>query len=275
MIKVRSFVRRRNRACDTTSPIRYALGAKLSAALVAGGATGIGRATVELLRAAGTDVYLADIDAAAAAAVVGDRASGRGVSGCHDLATVDGPRQAVEAAIGAFGCLDALIVCAGFLVEAELGNIGVDDWDHTIAVNLRAPFLLAQAAAGALARSRHGRIVLTGSTAAFRGGVGTVAYAASKGGLVAMTRSLALAFAQARVCVNCVAPGWIDTPFNDAYWRRVGDTPENHAALNARIPLGGQGEPADIAALIAFLVSPQAGYLTGQTLVVDGGLLAS
>jgi len=247
----------------------------VSAVLVAGGATGIGRATIGLLRAAGTDVYLADIDAAAAAAAVGERASGRGESGCHDLATVDGPRQAVEAAVGAFGRLDALIVCAGFLVEAELGSIAVDDWDRTIAVNLRAPFLLAQAAASALASSEHGRIVFTSSTAAFRGGVGTVAYAASKGGLVAMTRSLALALAPDKICVNCVAPGWIDTPFNNAYWRRVGDTPETHAALNAQIPLGAQGEPADVAAMIAFLVSPQAGYLTGQTIVVDGGLLAS
>jgi NAD(P)-dependent dehydrogenase (short-subunit alcohol dehydrogenase family) len=247
----------------------------VSAALVAGGATGIGRATVELLRDQGTDVYLADIDAYAAAAVVSAGARGAGVSGYHDLATADGPRQAVEAAIAAFGRLDAVIVCAGLLVEAELGDIRLEDWDRTIATNLRAPFLLAQAAAGALTRSEHGRIVLTGSTAAFRGGVGTVAYAASKGGMVAMTRSLALALGPAGVCVNCVAPGWIDTPFNDAYWRRVGDTPQTRAALDARIPLGGQGVPQDVAALIAFLVSPQAGYLTGQTLVVDGGLLAS
>src|SRR6202035_1268013 len=102
----------------------------------------------------------------------------------------------------------------------------------------------AQAAAGMLTRSEHGRIVFTGSTSAFRGGVGTVAYAASKGGLVGMTRSLALGLAPAKVCVNCVAPGWIDTPFNDPYWKRGGNTDEAHAALNARIPLGGQG-PVD------------------------------
>jgi NAD(P)-dependent dehydrogenase (short-subunit alcohol dehydrogenase family) len=247
----------------------------MSAALVAGGATGIGRATVDLLRAQGTDVYLADIDASGAAKAVAAEAPGRGVAGYCDLATTDGPGQAVDAALAAFGRLDALIVCAGFLVEAELADITLEDWEQTIATNLRAPFLLAQAAAGALARSPHGRIVLTGSTSAFRGGVGTVAYAASKGGLAAMTRSLALGLAPSGVCVNCVAPGWIDTPFNNPYWARVGDTPESRAALDARIPLGAQGTPSDVAAVIAFLASAQARYVTGQTVIVDGGLLAS
>jgi NAD(P)-dependent dehydrogenase (short-subunit alcohol dehydrogenase family) len=142
-------------------------------------------------------------------------------------------------------------------------------------VNLRGPFLLAQAAAKDLALSGHGRIILTASTSAFRGGAGSTAYAASKGGLVAMTRSLALGLASARICVNCVAPGWIDTAFNDPYWTRVGDSDETRSALTARIPLANQGTPADVAAAIVFLASPQAGYITGQTIVIDGGLLAS
>ena len=247
----------------------------MTVALVAGGATGIGQATVDLLRARGTDVYLADIDEPRASAAIAAAAPGRGAAGWCDLATLDGPRQAVDAALAAFGQLDALIMCAGFLVEAELADITLESWERTIATNLRAPFLLAQAAARALARSPHGRIVFTASTSAFRGGVGTAAYAASKGGLVAMTRSLALGLAPAGVCVNCVAPGWIDTPFNNPYWARVGDTPESHAALKARIPLGGQGAPADVASVVAFLASPEARYVTGQTVIVDGGLLAS
>jgi NAD(P)-dependent dehydrogenase (short-subunit alcohol dehydrogenase family) len=247
----------------------------VTVALVAGGATGIGRATVDLLRAQGTDVYLADIDQPSAAKAVAGSAPGQGAAGYCDLATVDGPGQAVDATLGTFGQLDVLIVCAGFLVEAELPDITLERWENTIATNLRAPFLLAQAAAPALSRSPHGRIVFTASTSAFRGGVGTAAYAASKGGLVAMTRSLALGLAPSGVCVNCVAPGWIDTPFNNPYWARVGDTPESHAALNDRIPLGGQGTPADVASVIAFLGSPEARYVTGQTVIVDGGLLAS
>jgi len=245
------------------------------AAIVVGGASGIGRATVELLRSHGTDVYLADLDEPGAAQVVSAEAPGRGLSGYCDLGTVDGPRQVVRDAVAALGRLDALIVCAGVLVEAELSEISLADWERTIAVNLRGPFLLVQAAAKALAQSAHGRVVLTASTAAFRGGAGTAAYAASKGGLIAMTRSLALALAPARICVNCVAPGWVDTPFNDPYWSRVGNTETTHSALEARIPLAAQGSPAEVAAAIAFLASPAASYINGQTLIVDGGLLAS
>jgi NAD(P)-dependent dehydrogenase (short-subunit alcohol dehydrogenase family) len=245
------------------------------AAAVIGGATGIGRATVELLRGQGTDVYLADINESGATQVISTDAPGRGFSGYCDLGSVDGPRQVVQDAIAALGRVDALIVCAGVLVEAELDETTLDDWERTMAVNLRGPFLLVQAAAKALAQSAHGRVVLTASTAAFRGGAGTAAYAASKGGLIAMTRSLALGLAPARICVNCVAPGWVDTPFNNPYWSRVGNTETTHSALEARIPLGAQGSPAEVAAAIAFLASPSASYINGQTLIVDGGLLAS
>jgi NAD(P)-dependent dehydrogenase (short-subunit alcohol dehydrogenase family) len=245
------------------------------AALVIGGANGIGRATVELLRSQGTDVYVGDLNGSAAAQVVSADAPGRGFSSYCDLGTVDGPRQVVVEAESALGRLDAVIVCAGILIEAELQDIELADWERSMAVNLRGPFLLVQAAAAQLAQSPHGRVVLTASTAAFRGGAGTAAYAASKGGLVAMTRSLALGLAPAGICVNCVAPGWIETAFNDPYWTRVGDTKESRTALAARIPLGAQGTPDQVAAAIAFLASPAASYINGETLIVDGGLLAS
>jgi NAD(P)-dependent dehydrogenase (short-subunit alcohol dehydrogenase family) len=245
--------------------------------LVAGGASGIGAATVARLRAGGADVHVADLNVAGATGVISGLSGhpGSGTVGYCDLSTRDGPRQAVADALAAHGRLDAVVFCAGLLVETALADFTVGDWDRTMAVNLRAPFLLVQAAAPELAKSDNGRVVLIGSTAAFRGGGGSFAYAASKGGLVALTRSLAVAMAPHGTSVTCVCPGWIDTPFNDPYWHRVGGRESAQAALESRIPLGAQGQPDDVAGLIAFLVSPDSRYLTGQAIVVDGGMLAS
>jgi NAD(P)-dependent dehydrogenase (short-subunit alcohol dehydrogenase family) len=247
---------------------------EVGAVLVAGGATGIGRSTIERLRHRGDDVFLADLNIEVAQAVMDEPAPGRGVAGRYDLSTIEDPKAAVEAALEAFGRLDAVVVCAGVLVDLPLGDITVEQWERTMAVNLRAPFLLAQAAEHALLESEIGRIVLTSSVAAFQGGVGTVAYATSKGGLLSMTRSLALSFAKSSVRVNCIAPGWIDTPFNDPYWERVSANPSARAALESRIPVGRQGVPDEIASVIAFLLTAESSYMTGQTIVVDGGLLA-
>jgi NAD(P)-dependent dehydrogenase (short-subunit alcohol dehydrogenase family) len=243
--------------------------------LIAGGATGIGRASVERLRSSGWDVYLADINEDAARELVSRPAPGRGVSGFCDLGDAKGPGAAVSNAVAELGGLDAVVFCAGVLVEAELADTTLEQWERSMAVNLRAPFLLAKSALPHLTNSAHGRLVITSSVAAFRGGVGTVAYAASKGGVVAMTRSLALGLAKYGICVNAIAPGWIDTPFNDPYWTRVQDPDRALVELEARIPLGKQGSPDHVASVIEFLLSPAASYMTGQTIVVDGGLLAS
>jgi NAD(P)-dependent dehydrogenase (short-subunit alcohol dehydrogenase family) len=143
-----------------------------------------------------------------------------------------------------------------------------------MAINVRAPFLLIQAAAPALADT-GGSVVLTGSTAAFRGSRGTFAYAASKGALISLTRSLAVELAPRNIRVNCVCPGWIDTPFNDPYWSQQPDPDAALAGLVSRIPAGRQGQPTDVAKLIGYLLSADAAYVTGQSIVVDGGLLSA
>jgi NAD(P)-dependent dehydrogenase (short-subunit alcohol dehydrogenase family) len=246
----------------------------MTAVLVAGGATGIGRATVHALRASGVDVYLADINVDAAVETVAEHQLGRAVVGRHDLAEPDAPRCAVAAALAEFGRLDGIVVTVGLHVVAPVEEYAVEDWDRTMAINVRAPFLFAQAAAGPLADSR-GSIVLTGSTAAFRGSPGTFAYAASKGALISLTRSLAVELAPRGVRVNCVCPGWIDTPFNEPYWNSQADPERAVAELVSRIPAGRQGQPADVAGMIVHLLGPQAAYVTGQSIIVDGGLLSA
>ena len=246
----------------------------MTVALVAGGATGIGRATVRALRTAGTDVYLADVNDSAAREAAAQEAPGRILVGHHDLADRHAPRAAVDAALAAFERLDHVVVTAGLHVVAPLESFAFEAWEATMAVNVRAPYLLAQAAVGALADTR-GSIVFTGSTAAHRGSRGTFAYAASKGALISLTRSLAVELADRGVRVNSVCPGWIDTPFNDPYWNAQADT---EAALNgivARVPLGRQGDPEEVAALIVYLLGPGSAYLTGQSVIIDGGLLSA
>jgi NAD(P)-dependent dehydrogenase (short-subunit alcohol dehydrogenase family) len=246
----------------------------MSAVLVAGGATGIGRATVHALRASGVDVYLADINLDAAVEAATGEDGGRVVVGKHDLAEPDAPGDAVTAALAEFGRLDGIVVTVGLHVVAPVEEFAIEDWDRTMAINVRAPFLFAQTGAGPLAET-GGSIVLTSSTAAFRGSRGTFAYAASKGALVSLTRSLAVELAPRGVRVNCVCPGWIDTPFNDPYWSLQADPERALAELASRIPAGRQGEPVDVAGMIVYLLGSGAAYVTGQSIIVDGGLLSA
>lgn len=242
--------------------------------LVAGGATGIGQAVVRALRARGDRVLLADRNARGAAALCAEAGAGSATAFACDLADPAAPAAAVAAAVEAHGGLDVVFANAGMLLARPLAAWTVAEWDLSMAVNLRAPFLLAQAAAPHLRRSGRGRLIVTASTGGLRGHAGMPAYHASKAGLLNLVRALADELGPDGITVNAVTPGWIETPFNDPFWRHQADPDVSRRALDASLPLRRQGTPDDVVGAVLFLASESARYVTGESIVVDGGYSA-
>jgi NAD(P)-dependent dehydrogenase (short-subunit alcohol dehydrogenase family) len=233
-------------------------------ALVTGGAQGIGRAIVARLHADGYAVAIADRDRAACAAAAADHpGDARILVRRVDVAREAAVRALVAAIRKRFGGLDLLVNNAGI---ADPGNgpletLPLAQWNRMLAVNLTGAFLCAKHAIPAL-RARRGTIVNIASTRALQSEPHTEGYSATKGGLVALTHALAISLGPA-VRVVCVSPGWIATAaWKDKLRRRD----------HAQHPVGRVGEPADIAAAVAWLASPEAGFITGQNLVIDGGM---
>jgi len=241
-------------------------------ALVTGAASGIGRATAVRLASEGATVACLDRDEAGLAAVVGEIAAS-GVPGsarAHvcDLLARDTVQPAVRAAIAALGGLDVLCNIAGIGGLRLDHEQTLDDWDRILGVNLTGTWLVTQAALPALLESK-GAIVNTASTAATDATPYSSAYAASKGGVVALTRSLAVSHARAGLRVNGVAPGPIDTPIALQYIPPEG---ADLALIGSLIlPFGEVGRPEEVAAVIAFLASRDASHVNGQIVRIDGG----
>ena len=241
-------------------------------AIVTGGASGIGLATAEMLAGLGANIVIADLDEAA-----GREAARRlGAKGPEtvfvrtDVAEAGDVTALMEAATGRFGSLEILMHFAGIGVERHALDTTLDEWNRVIAVNLTGSFLVMQAAGAAMVEGRYGRIVSMSSAAGERGGTGRTAYGASKGGVAAMTRVMAMEWAPFGVTVNTLAPGAIDT----ALVRRMHDAETRRAYLQG-IPIDRYGAPQEVAAAAVCLALPQSGYITGVTLPVDGGFIAS
>jgi 3-oxoacyl-[acyl-carrier protein] reductase len=235
-------------------------------ALVTGSTRGIGRAIAETLTAAGARVAVVGRDlgkAQEAAAAVGGGAQGFAAD-VGDPASVLALVAAVESA---FGQIDILVNNAGLTRDNIMFRIRDDDWDTVLDANLRGAFLLIRAAARGMMKRRWGRVINIASIVGITGNKGQANYAASKAGLIGLTKSVAKELGSRNILVNAVAPGFIETDMTAAM------TPEARAALAGQIPLERLGSPADIAGMVAFLASEHAAYVTGQVLVVDGGMV--
>ena len=239
--------------------------------VVTGAAGGIGREVALAFAAAGARVCAIDLREDAARAVVAACAGGPHLAIGADLRDIGGHAALLARAREAFGRLDVLAAVAAVLVRrANVEDITEEDWDLQHDVNLKSTFFLNVAAGRVFkADGRGGRIINFTSQGFWTGGFGgSVAYAASKGGIVSMTRGLARSYAKDRITVNAVSPGAADTPM-----MRSGLTDEQLAAHIAQIPLGYMAHPSELAGTVLFLASDHAGYITGATINVSGGWL--
>ncbi|KVN05489.1 MULTISPECIES: 3-oxoacyl-ACP reductase FabG [unclassified Burkholderia] len=240
-------------------------------AIVTGASRGIGRAiALELARRGAMVIGTATTEAGAegiSAAFKEAGIEGRGaVLNVNDAAAVD---ALVEATLKEFGALNVLVNNAGITQDQLAMRMKDDEWDAVIDTNLKAVFRLSRAVLRPMMKARGGRIVNITSVVGSAGNPGQVNYAAAKAGVAGMTRALAREIGSRGITVNCVAPGFIDTDMTKALPQ------EQQAALKTQIPLGRLGSPEDIAHAVAFLASPQAGYITGTTLHVNGGMFMS
>jgi meso-butanediol dehydrogenase/(S,S)-butanediol dehydrogenase/diacetyl reductase len=242
-------------------------------AVVTGSASGIGRATAARLADEGATVVAADRDLDGVEGLVASRPEGAGTVIAHqlDVTDPDAARALVDDTAATHGRLDVLANVAGILRFAHAVDHSRDDWEQTLAVNLSGPWFLMQAALPHLEATR-GNIVNVASAAGLVGQAYTAAYCASKGGLVLLTRSLAVEYATRKVRVNCVCPGQVDTNLLADF-----AFPEGADArlLDKLLPLVRAAAPEEIATLIAYLASDEARYVTGAALPIDGGQTAS
>ena len=239
--------------------------------LVTGGAGGIGREVALAFGAAGSRVAVVDLDPEKVEAVVAEMQGGPHLPLAADLRPVAGHAGIIAAVVGAFGGLDVLVSAAAVLVRRySVDEVTEADWDFQHEVNLKATFFLNQAAARVFrTQGRGGRIVNFTSQGWWSGGFGgSVAYAASKGGIVSMTRGLARSLGPDGVTVNAVSPGAADTAM-----MRSGMTDQQLAGVVAAIPLGRMAAPSELAGTVLFLASDHAAYITGATINVSGGWL--
>lgn len=238
-------------------------------AVVTGGSRGIGRTVSLRLAEMGCMVYVNYVsrsDAAEETVAQIRKNGGRGEIIQFDVADFDQTQNAFKSIISASGSIDILINNAGITRDGLVARMKESDWDSVLDTNLKGVFACAKAAVKPMMKNRWGRIVNISSIVGFSGNAGQVNYAAAKAGMLGLTKSLAREFASRKITVNCVAPGYIVTEMTNHLTDSVKEK------MLGEIPMGTLGEAEDIAAAVSYLVSEEAGYVTGQTIHVNGGM---
>ncbi len=238
-------------------------------AIVTGGSRGIGRSIATSLASQGAHVVLgyAQGEAAAQSAVEAIHAAGgRAEAARIDVSDAAGTERSIQELAKRLGRLDILVANAGIAIDGLLLRLSEDDFDKTLAVNLKGAVTSARAAIKVMMRAKTGRVIFISSIVGEMGNAGQTAYAASKAALLGVTKSIAREYASRNITVNAITPGFIDTDMTSNL------SEQQRAQISAAIPLGRTGTPAEIAAAAVFLASDEAGYVTGQTLRVNGGM---
>lgn len=238
-------------------------------ALVTGGSRGIGKACAFVLAKAGADVlvnYVSNREKAEAVCTEIHAFGGTASAVKFDVGNPEETQNAIEAILKEKKKISILVNNAGITKDGLMLRYSTTDWDSVLQTNLRGAFVASQAVIRSMMKERRGAIIHMSSIVGLTGNPGQAAYCAAKAGLIGLTKSMAKELASRNIRVNAVAPGYIQTDMTDSL------TPDQKAAMTAHIPLGRVGTPEEIAHAVLYLASPAANYVTGQVLVVDGGM---
>lgn len=239
--------------------------------VVTGGSRGIGRAVVEKALAVGHRVAVIDVRPEGLAELTADLATDRLITAAVDVTDPAAVDRWLTALVAEHGAPRSLVNNAGIVRRGLLEDLDIADWRAVLDVNLTGPFIMTQRIGRQMIAHGGGSIVSIGSVASLAWTVGGSSYPSSKAGVAMLMRGAALEWGRYGIRANTVSPGYTDTPMTAATWA----DPETANPRLARIPLGRIAQPADIAQVVLFLCSPEAGYVTGQNIVVDGGVLLS